>query len=148
MARIASSSSGGNVNIQDSAGNALTSTSGSLNVNITGDAVTSTPVLVYAEVDSVAMGASSNIISYTVPAGKTFTFSTVNVSSTSICSFEVDINSVAIGVMRISYGANYNDVFDYTGYSVPTGTVILIQGTNFSQNDLATFNVTLIGSLS
>ncbi len=147
MGRVTSSSSGGNVNIQDTYGNPLTSTGGSLNVNITGDSASSTAILHYAEVDSVAMGGTSTILTYTVPAGKTLTFNKINVSSTSICSFELDINGSTSQILRVGFGGPYNEVFDLTGYSVPTGTVVLIKGTNFSQNDLATFDATLIGSL-
>lgn len=148
MGRVTSSSTGGNVNIQDTLGNPLSSTSGSLNVNVTGTAPGGAPILVYGEVDSIVIGASSTVLTYTVPAGKTLTLGKISVSSSSVSTFELDINGTTSGLIRIAYGANYNQVFDYTGYSVPTGTIILIKGTNFSQNDLATFNTTLIGSLA
>lgn len=136
-----------NVNIHDSAGNNLTSTSGSLNVNITGSGAAGTTISLYNEVTAVAMGSSTNILTYTVPAGLSLTLSRVLVSSDSIGTVEIDLNGTANSKIRLTY-TQYNGSLEYSNYLLATGTVIRVVGTNNSSQGVASFNTTLQGTLA
>lgn len=146
MARVTSSSSSGTVSIQDTSGNPLTSTSGSLNVNVTSSGAGGTSVLIYNEVTGVAMGSSQTVTTYTVPIGKIFTITQVNVSSDSIANVEVEFDS-SINAKRRIYYTNFNTDFDFNGFNLIAGTVINIIATNNSLNGAATFNSTIQGIL-
>ena len=136
-------------NIRDSAGLALNSSSGSLNVNITGTVMSGVPSVQYRAVAGVAMGATSTVISYTVPAGKTFTLQRVNFSSDSVSAWTLQLNSITNNLQRTGY-MNFNGVFDYSGsaYAIAAGTVITIAATNNSTAGVAEFDATLIGALA
>jgi hypothetical protein len=136
-----------NVDIHDSSGNNLTSTSGSLNVNITGSMAGGTPVSLYNEVTGIAMNASSTVITYTVPPGTTFSLESVSMSSDSISTAELDVNGTANAKQRISYGF-YNLLFEYNSLPLVAGTVINLVATNNSLQGAASFNATLQGTLS
>lgn len=148
MARIGRSSSGGNVNIQDTNGNPITSSSGSLNVNI-GSGVIYTTYSQYGEQDNVAQNASEIIITYTTPSTGIFYLTKILYSSDGIGQIEVQLNSATLSIQRLSYGT-YNGDFDYSfspvpGINIPASTIITILGTNTSPNGPSTFNATLIG---
>lgn len=141
MARISRSSSGGSVNIQDSDGNPITSTGGALDVNVeTGG----TPLTSYNEVTGVAMGASAAVLTYTVLPGQTLSISRVLISSDSISTIELQIDSVTQAKARLCY-TNYNLTLDYPD-SLAAGTVITVTATNNSNQGTASFNATLLGT--
>lgn len=152
MARIGRSSSGGNVNIQDTNGLPLTSSEGGLDVNV----ISSTPsfpqetLSTYSEVDSVAAGSSITILSYTVPIGQTLYLNKILVSSDQIAQMDLEFNSVINARKRLSYTL-FNETFDYSlngnigGYQLIAGTIITVIGTNLSTTGPANFNATLQG---
>lgn len=150
MGRVTSSSSASTVGIKDTAGNDLTSTSGALDVNVINTASTGLPIAIYAEIDNLAMGASEDIIVYTVPVSKTFYLARVLISSDSISEFDISIDSVQKGKLRVGYGNNYNLSFEFlvgaTGLPLATGSVVTITATNNSQVGPGSFNATLVGS--
>lgn len=145
---------GSNVNIHDSAGNALTSTTGALNVNVVSE-IPSPPITTISQYDtiaSIAMGATATILTYTVPAGKTLYLNKVMVSSDSISDIEIQFNAAVNSKKRLTY-TQFNETFDYSitetvsGYEVSTGTIITVVGTNNSQTGPAEYNATLQGVL-
>lgn len=143
MARLGTSSSGGVVSIQGTDGSPITTTGGAINV-----AVSAPNLVQYSETDNIAIGSSSDVLSYTVPPGNSLSLGRVMVSATSVSSFQCMIDGSAVGVVRLGYAGTYNETFIFDGYALAAGTTLLIRATNFSQNDLATFNVTMIGSLT
>lgn len=146
MARISTSSSGGNVNIQDTNGNAINSSGGALDVNIVSSGPSGTAISVYNEVTSIAMNATSNVLTYTVGIGQTLTLSRVSASSDSISTIEVDFDSIANAKSRLGY-ANYNTIFEYGNLLLFAGTIITVIATNNSTQGVASFNATLQGTL-
>lgn len=152
MARIGRSSSGGNVNIQDTNGNSLTSSSGGLDVNV----ISSTPsfpqetLSTYSEVDSVAAGSVVTVLTYTVPNGLTLYLNKILVSSDQIAQMDLEFNGDINARKRLSYTV-FNETFDYSlngnigGYKLDAGTVITVIGTNLSGSGPASFNATLQG---
>lgn len=145
MGRVTSSSSGGNVRIADSDGNPLTSTGGALDVNVTSTA--GITLLEYAQVDSVALGASADILTYTVPIGKTLILNNIMTSSDCIGNIELVIDGVIKGLQRLGYAGSYNAQFELSSFEVAAGLIVLIRGTNMSLNSLATYDATLNGTL-
>lgn len=145
MSRISTSSSGGNVNIQGTDGSPITTTGGALDVNVVSSA-SSTAMCLYNETTGVAMGASTSILTYTVPSGKTLSLNRLLMSSDSISTIEVDINGVANAKARICY-TNYNITLDYNDLLLSAGTVITLMATNNSLQGAASFNATLQGAL-
>lgn len=146
MARIGTSSNGGNVNIQDSSGNPLNSTMGALNVNVVSSGSSGTSINLYNEVTGVAMNASSSVLTYTVPPTNTLTLNRVQVSSDSISTVEIDLDSSPSAKGRICY-TNYNLNFGYDNLSLPAGTIITVTAVNNSLQGSASFNATLQGVL-
>lgn len=154
MARIGRSSSGGSVNIQDTNGDALTSDNGALNVNV----ISTTPsfpqetLSTYSEVDSVAMGGTVTVLTYTVPIGVTLYLNKVIVSSDGIAQMDLEFDATINARKRLSYTL-FNETFDYSlngnigGYKLVAGTVITVVGTNLSPSTVANFNATLQGVL-
>ena len=147
MSRIFSSSSGtGQTNIYDSSGNPLSSTAGSLNVNVTGTAAAGTQVSVYNEVLAVAMAASANVLTYTVPVGQTLKLSRILVSSDSVSTIELTFDAVVNAKERLTF-TSFNTQIQYDGFELPAGTVIILSATNNSLQGPASFNSTLQGVL-
>lgn len=152
MARISRSSSGGNVNIQDTNGNQLTSSNGGLNVNV----ISETPsfpqetLSQYSEISSVASGAEVTVLTYTVPTGQTLFLNKILVSSDQIAQMDLQFNGSTNARKRLSYTL-FNETFDYSlngdigGYELAAGTVITVVGTNLSSSGPANFNATLQG---
>lgn len=115
-----------NVNIFDSFGNTLSSTSGALNVNINGVNPSQNSVLIYNQVTSVPVGVSTPIATYTAPS-----------SPIVACLIRVTVAGQNVGKWTISnsgdgtYDQNFtsaaylNEVFDFgTGSSVVPGQII------------------------
>jgi hypothetical protein len=147
MARISTSSTGGNVNIQDTDGNPIYSSNGALDVNVVSTGAGGSAISAYNEITNVAMGSSATVLTYTVPTGKTLSISRVLMSSDSIGIIEVDIAGSANAKGRFSYTA-YNIDFEYDGYQIASGTVITVVATNSSLQGVASFNATLQGTLA
>lgn len=150
MSRISRSSSGGSVNIQDTNGSPITSTSGSLNVNVVGGTTAVyTTYNQYGEQDNIAQNAEQTILTYTTPTTGIFYLTKILYSSDSISQIEVQLNGTTLSIDRLGYGT-YNGDFDYSfsivpGINVPSSTTITVLGTNTSPNGPSTINATLIG---
>jgi hypothetical protein len=122
---------------------------GSINVNVI-NSITGTAVSQYFEVDGVALGGSVTVFTYTVPLGMTLYLDRIDFSSDSVSEFDFSIGGSLNKKRRLTW-THFNDTFEYTlggsGYPIATGTVLLLTATNFSVNNLATFNATLQGTL-
>lgn len=151
MARIGTSSTGGNVNIQDTNGNPIDAAGGAINVNV----VSTTPsfpqqtLSTFSELNGVAIGSTVTVLSYTVPAGLTLFLNKVLVSSNTISQLDLEFNSVTNARKRLSYTL-FNETFDYSlngnigGYQLASGTIVTVVATNLG-NAPADFNATLQG---
>lgn len=113
-----------NVNIFDSAGNSLTSTSGALNVNINGVNPNQNSVLVFNEVSSVPVGIETTIATYTAPVGKTSCLLQVYVGGMNVAQMKV-YNNTTIYDSKYTSAAGLNENFDFkTGSSIVPGQII------------------------
>ena len=132
-------------NIQDTNGNPINSTGGALDVTIV--STTGNPVNAYNEVTSVAMSSTVTVLTYTVPAGNRLNLSSVLVSSDSVSTIVLNINSAVAGKARLTYG-NFNTVFNYAnGTQLVAGSTVTVTATNNSAQGAASFNAQLQGAL-
>lgn len=69
---------------------------------------------VFNGIESVASGASTTLVNYVVPVGKTAILEKIVVSGENIAKFEVFINSNRIGTARTYFGSELNIIFDYS----------------------------------
>ncbi len=127
MSRISTSSSGGNVNIQDTNGNPLTSTGGALDVNITSGGSTSS-TLIFNEVLSVVPGLETTIISYTVPGPSTSILG-ISVSAQNIGEIRIYKNAQIIDKQYLYY-TGFNLEFNFFGYKLLTNDVLSVKVVN------------------
>lgn len=115
-----------------------------LNVFIV-DASGSTPVMEYSSISSLAAGALTNILSYTVPAGKTLVLDKAEVSGCNVAEYSVEVNAVIKGVRR-TYWGNFNADFSFNKLQVAEGLVVRIKVIH-SRPVVGDFNATLLGAL-
>lgn len=132
-----------NVNIHDSNGNPINSTSGSLDVTIVNPG---SSISFYNEITAVAMASTATILTYTVPAGLTLDLTRVLVSSDSVSVVEIEFNGIANSKQRLTF-TDFNTDFNYA-YKLTSGTVITVIGNNQSAQGVASFNATLQGILN
>lgn len=142
------------ITIGDTSGHLATVSGGALNVNVvsTGPGATYTNVVQYGEVDSVALGGTETVLTYTVPGTGTFYLVKIDFSGDCIAEFDLQINSSTTTKRRLSY-MEFNSAFNYNssvlpGYKLNSGTVINVIATNYSPSNLASFNATLEGVIA
>lgn len=106
---------------------------GSINVNIVDEVPTNQKlVLTYNEDATVVGGVSADLVSYTVPIGKTSFLTRIDVSGENIAQYTVLINSVIYAVKRTYFGGNLNTEFTFgatgaPGYFLNSGDVVSVQ---------------------
>lgn len=113
----------GSVEVVGENGNTIEpNTDGSINVN-----VVSAPIAgqeeksIYNEALAVASGATTTLVTYTVPFAKTAILHRVTVSGTNIARYDVLINGTPIDTKRTNFGDNLNESFEYVvdGHGLP-----------------------------
>jgi len=100
----------------------------------------------YNEINSVAQGVLSTIVSYTVPVAKTLSLEKVEVSGENIAIFEVLINSITKGKRR-TYWGKFNSDFEFKGFTVAAGLTVEVKVIH-TRTVAASFNANLLGSLA
>lgn len=146
MSRVQSSSSASTVGIKDSAGNALTSTDGALNVNVSGTAASLTPVFVFNEVLAVAVGIETLVASYTASVSAYLQY--IASSGQNIGEIRVYLNGSVVDKSYLYY-TQFNLAFDFRttipaapGLSMAPGDVVAVKALNMGQ-DASNFNAKL-----
>jgi len=110
---------GDNVAIHDSNGDELQINSdGSINVTVVNSSV-GICRNIFNELSPIASNSPTNLVSYTVPVGKTAILDRIVVSGENIAKFEVYINSNKIDVTRTYFGSELNGLFDYSTKNTP-----------------------------
>lgn len=97
----------------------------------------------FAKQSAVAGGSSIDIVSYTVPVGKTFKLSEATFSGENIADFEVFADSNVIGEFR-TYWNNFNADIRFYNQIFTAGTVLKIRVNNF-RNSFADFSGAIKG---
>lgn len=124
---------------------------GSLNVVIEQDLTTNPVVNTYNQV-AVASLSTTQIVTYTVPAGKTAILQIGAVSGENIGRYDLLVNSVPQDTVRTMFGSDLTQRFDFTdgvGFGLPlnSGDIVAIQVNNprpYSGNYNARIQVLLI----
>lgn len=136
MARIGTSSTGGNVAISQGGNTATVNGDGSLNVRLSGTESGPT-TLVYNEVSSVPLATETTIVSYTV-TGTAAQLLAISASGQNIGEIRIYKNADVIDKQYLTWTA-FNLDFNFRNIDFATGDVVSVKGINDGQ-DLCSFN--------
>ena len=103
------------------------------------------PIVSYNTISSVANGSLTDLLSYTVPTGKTLALNRIEVSGENIAKFSVEINTNVKGIRR-TYWGNFNSSFEFGGLSLTSGNLVKVKVIH-TRASVADFDSTLIGAL-
>lgn len=145
IADIAVSHTSDSVALGDGAGLLTSTVSGpkrALDVNLLSGSVTGTftqapsgeTILVYGENLSLAIGATTTVVTYTAGSGVTRYTQRVYTSSTQVATFVVEKNAVVVLTTRLN-PTKFSDMLDFAtgsafGIKIETGDTIAIKATN------------------
>jgi hypothetical protein len=102
-------------------------------------------VSVFDESLSVAAGSNVDVVSYTVPVGKTFALAHVEGSGCSVSEYTVLADTASIGKRRTAHGA-YDFTSPFGGVEFAAGTVIKVNANNTS-GKVNDFAAKIVGSI-
>lgn len=123
----------GDVSIVEGGNTMKVNADGSINVIIEETPVSGQVVISnYNQVINVVSGATTTLLSYTVPMGYTAVLEKANASGENVARFDILYNSNLFDTKRTYWGGGFNVDFDYTtgtsnGISLNSGDVIIIQ---------------------
>jgi hypothetical protein len=121
---------------------------GSINVDIGGSAAIYTIKIPYNEVNSVASGVSTTVITYTVPGTATSAFlQRVQVSGENIARYDLLINSSIVATKRTYFGGDLNATFEFqsfnnNGVPLAVGNTVVVKVLH-TRPSLASFEATI-----
>src|ERR1035437_254514 len=121
---------------------------GSINVNIVSAPISGQEVKsLYSQVLSIASGATTALVTYTVPPGKTAILERANASGENIARYDVLLNNALFDTRRTMFGGDLTTDFDYTsgnssGFILNSGDVVKIQVLH-NRPSTGTFNARL-----
>jgi hypothetical protein len=124
---------------------------GSINVVVESGVSTNPVINTYNQV-AVASGATVQIVTYTVPGGKTAILQRSAVSGENIGRYDIFINGVIQDTVRTMFGGDLTQMFDFTdgiGFGLPlvAGDIVTVQVNNprpYSANYNARIQVLLV----
>lgn len=129
---------GDNVSIVGETGNKLVvNPDGTINVNT--DSIPGVVKNVFNELLAVASGTTVNLVTYTVPVGKTAIINKIVVSGDNIAKYELYINGVLSDKLRTYFGSQLNVTFDFKDLTLEENDILLIKVNNFRPS-VADFN--------
>ena len=125
----------GEVEVIGSNGNILEPNSdGSINVNVVSVPVVGNIVKnIYNEANSVASGATTVLVQYTVPGGITDAILyRISVSGENIAKFTVFVKAIQIDTRRTFYGSSLSEYFEFTtgtanGFTLSPGDILVVK---------------------
>lgn len=100
---------------------------------------------IYNEVSSVPTATLSDVVSYTVPVGKTFKLKEISFSGDSIAEYTIEVDSTIEDKKR-SWWTNWDGVFLFYNKLFIAGTVIKLRVDHCSSTS-GEFNGRIIGNL-
>jgi len=101
----------------------------------------------YGSVSAVVNGILTTVLTYTVPAGKTFSLQRVEVSGGNVAIYSVEINSIVKGVRR-TYWGNFNANFNFIGVPLVAGAEVKVKVIHYNTSMVSDFDATLLGALA
>ncbi len=118
---------GDNIAIHDNDGHELNiNPDGSINVNFIGNS-NYNPVYTFSEVATVAMGVETNIVSYTVPVGKTALLTLSEMSGTNVSTYNLYVGAILVSKKRSHFASLTADMNFPNGYVLNSGDVVTLK---------------------
>lgn len=110
-----------------------------------------TPVSVYDEENAVVKNVLTNVLSYTVPIGKTLYLARAVFSGDNVATYELYFNSVLKDRKRTYFGGDLDGAFEFSlsltdGHPIAAGTIIDIE-VEHARPDVGDFNARIQGLL-
>jgi len=99
----------------------------------------------YGDAIAIAIGASVDVVSYTVPVGKVFVLNFAEGSGCSVSEYSILADSAVIAKRRTAHG-NYDFVSPFGGAEFVAGSVIKINASNTS-GKINEYDCKLVGSI-
>ena len=115
------------------------------NVNVVEDGDDGTAINVYDDVSSVAQSSATTILTYVVPALKTFYFKNASVSGTNIATYTVKVDGGTQDLKRTYWGM-FNETFSFEKYKINSGETITVEVIHERPNS-GDFNAKIVGNL-
>jgi hypothetical protein len=105
---------------------------GSITVVVEGSGSPQVVKSFYNEISAVASGVQTQIVSYTVPGGKTAYLERIDSSGENVARYDVFINAAPFDTQRTYFGGDFNALFEYTtgmpiGYLLSAGDVVSLK---------------------
>jgi len=103
-------------------------------------------VNIFNAISSVASGATNDIVTYTVPVGKTFALELVEFSGENIANYIIYVDTDIVAYRRTWFGGSISGEFTFEGYRIAAGKVITLKVNNFRPSS-ADFEGRILGGL-
>lgn len=114
---------------KDSGNKLVVNSDGSINVDLVNPSLGAYKNI-FNEIVAVASGATTSLVTYTVPVGKTAILDRICVSGDNIAKYEVFINAVKVDVARSYFGASLNLQLNYesrnSAYALVSSDVLTV----------------------
>jgi hypothetical protein len=123
----------GDVSIVYNGNTMVVNPDGSINVIVESEPASNSQVIsTYGEVIGVSGGVTTQLVTYTVPAGYEAIIQRCQLSGENIARYDLLINSTVVDTVRTYYGSDLTERFDWTtgnnsGYIVNAGSTISVQ---------------------
>lgn len=102
-------------------------------------------VLEYNGVTSISAAVSTDVLSYTVPVGKTLSLRSIDFSGSNIAKFDIEIGG-SIKATKRTWWTKFNGMVDFDEFNVSASTVIKVKVIHNS-TAVGDFEATLRGQL-
>ena len=123
----------GNVSIVEGGNTMKVNPDGSINVIVESVPSPNSQVIsIYSEVPNVVSGSTTQLVTYTVPAGYQAVFQKCQVSGENIARYDLLIGGIAVDTIRTNFGGDLTKEFNWetgndSGYVLSAGQVISTQ---------------------
>ncbi len=114
-------------------------------VELVGDGLSGDIQNVFGSISSVASSTLTDVVTYTVPAGKTFFLLHIEVSGDNIAEYTVDIGGSTEAFKR-TYFTHFNEDFEFKGVEVSESTTIRVK-VEHNRTPLGSFEARIVGNL-
>lgn len=117
---------------------------GSINVDVI---VKGTTINVFNEVNALAQGIETDILTYTVPIGNQFALQLIEYDGSNIARYEVLLNGNVVARKHTYFSGDLHGTFDFRGaFKVSAGDIIKLR-VSHNRPDVGQFSARLLGNL-
>ena len=101
--------------------------------------------ILFNDVSSVASGAVTQVITYTVPVGKIFSLNNVQASGSNVAKFDLKLNGNVVSVKR-SWWTQFNVTFSFGLFELIAGDILTVEVIH-NRPTSGDFECSIVGSL-